>query len=109
VDLVEAETGLNLWREWAKVEIAGEDGHYEAPATTGRYAGLVLTLAKQEWPDTSAYTDAEIVYRVKKANHAGLIVASADDARVQALLDDYAARFAQDFYAYAPAPERPPG
>jgi hypothetical protein len=109
VDLVEAESGLNLWREWAKVEIAGEDGHYEAPATAERYAGLVLTLAKQEWPDTSAYTDAEIVYRVKKANHAGLIVASADGARVQALLDDYAARFAQDFYAYAPAPERPPG
>jgi hypothetical protein len=109
VDLVEAESGLNLWREWAKVEIAGEDGHYEAPPTTERYAGLVLTLAKQEWPDTSAYTDAEIVYRVKKANHAGLIVASADDGRVQSLLGDYAARFAQDFYAYAPAPERPPG
>jgi hypothetical protein len=108
VDLVEAETGLNLWREWAKVEIAGEDGHYEAPATTERYAGLVLTLARQEWPDTSAYTDAEIVYRVKKANHAGLIVASADEARVRALLDEYAARFERDFYAFAPAPERPP-
>jgi hypothetical protein len=109
VDLVEAETGLNLWREWAKVEIAGEDGHYKAPATTERYAGLVLTLAKQEWPDTSAYTDVEIVYRVKKANHAGLIVASADESRVRALLDEYATRFQQDFYAFAPAPERPPG
>jgi hypothetical protein len=108
VDLVEAETGLNMWQEWAKVEIAGEDGHYEAPATTERYAGLVLTLAKQEWPDTSAYTDVEIVYRVKKANHAGLIVASADEARVRALLDEYATRFQQDFYAFAPAPERPP-
>jgi biotin carboxylase len=108
VDLVEAETGVNLWREWAKVEIAGEDGHYEAPTTTERYAGLVLTLARQERPDTSAYTDAEIVYRVKKANHAGLIVASADEARVRALLDEYAARFERDFYAFAPAPERPP-
>ena len=108
VDLVEVETGLNLWREWAKVEIAGEDGHYEAPTTTARYAGLVLTLARQEWPDTSAYTDAEIVYRVKKANHAGLIVASADEARVRTLLDEYAARFERDFYAFAPAPERPP-
>jgi biotin carboxylase len=109
VNLVEAETGLNLWHEWAKLEIAGEDGHYEAPPTIERYAGLVLTLAKQEWPDTSAYADPEIVYRVKKAKHAGLIVASADDTRVRALLDDYAARFQQDFYASAPAPERPPG
>ena len=109
VNLVEAETGLNLWHEWAKLEIAGEDGHYEAPSTIERYAGLVLTLAKQEWPDTSAYADPEIVYRVKKAKHAGLIVASADETRVRALLDDYAARFQQDFYASAPAPERPPG
>lgn len=109
VDLVEAETGLNLWREWARLEIAGEEGRYKLPHATERYAGLVLTLAKQEWPDLSAYADPEIVYRVKKANHAGLIVASADEARVRALLDDYAARFERDFYASAPALERPPG
>src|SRR3954469_5522049 len=28
VDTIEAATGLNLWREWAKVEIAGETGTY---------------------------------------------------------------------------------
>jgi biotin carboxylase len=108
VDLVEAESGLNLWREWAKLEIAGEDGTYRVPAAADRYAGLVLTLAKQEWPDLTGYTDPEIVYRVKKANHAGLIVASADQARVRALLEEYAARFQRDFYAFVPAPERPP-
>ena len=108
VDLVEAESGLNLWREWAKLEIAGEDGTYRVPQATDRYAGLVLTLAKQEWPDMSGYTDPEIVYRVTKANHAGLIVASADESRVRTLLRQYAARFQQDFYAFAPAPERPP-
>jgi hypothetical protein len=108
VDLVEAESGLNLWREWAKLEIAGEDGSYRVPAVADRYAGLVLTLAKQQWPDVSGYTDPEIVYRVKKANHAGLIVASADEARVRALLEEYAARFQRDFYAFVPAPERPP-
>ena len=108
VDLVEAESGLNLWREWAKLEIAGEDGTYRVPPVADRYAGLVLTLAKQEWPDLTGYTDPEIVYRVKKANHAGLIVASADQARVRALLEEYAARFQRDFYAFVPAPERPP-
>jgi len=108
VDLVEAESGLNLWREWAKLEIAGEDGSYRVPAVADRYAGLVLTIAKQQWPDVSGYTDPEIVYRVKKANHAGLIVASADEARVRALLEEYAARFQRDFYAFVPAPERPP-
>jgi biotin carboxylase len=108
VDLVEAESGVNLWREWARLEIAGEDGAYRAPKAAERCAGLVLTLAKQERPDLSGYTDPEIVYRVTKANHAGLIVASADESRVRALLDQYSARFQQDFFAFVPAPERPP-
>jgi biotin carboxylase len=108
VDLVEAESGLNLWREWAKLEIAGEEGTYRVPQVTDRYAGLVLTLAKQERPDLAGYTDPEIVYRVTKANHAGLIVASPDESRVRALLAQYSARFQQDFYAFVPAPVRPP-
>jgi hypothetical protein len=108
VDLVEAETGINLWREWARLEIAGEDGHYKPPVAGDRYAGLVLTLARQETPDTSAYTDPEIVFRVSKPNHAGIIVASPDQARVEALLADYGRRFMQDFYAFAPAPDQPP-
>ena len=31
VDTIEAATGINLWREWAKVEIAGESGTYAVP------------------------------------------------------------------------------
>ncbi len=88
VDLVEAETGVNLWREWAKLEIAGEEGRYGVPQASERFAGLVLTLAKQERPDLGGYTDPEIVYRVRKAHHAGLIVASPDEARVRALVDE---------------------
>lgn len=108
VDLVEAETGLNLWREWAKLEIEGEDGAYAVPPHQHRFAGLVLTLARQARPDTSAYADPEIVYRVTKENHAGLIVASDDGERVDALLVDYARRFADDFMAFVPAPDKPP-
>ena len=53
VDVVEAATGINLWREWAKIEIAGEDQPYHLPNVKDGYAGLALTLAKQEQPDTS--------------------------------------------------------
>ena len=54
----------------------------------------------------TAYTDPEIVMRVEKRHHAGLIVASPDESRVRALLDSYASRFYVDFHASAPAPER---
>ena len=77
------------------------------PNARDQYAGLALTLARQERPDTSAYTDPEIVLRVNKKHHAGLIVRSQDPKRIVELLDSYTGRFLQDFYAFAPAPERP--
>jgi biotin carboxylase len=107
VDVVEASAGINLWREWAKIEIAGEEQPYHLPNVREQYAGLALTLSRQERPDTSAYTDPEIVYRVNKKHHAGLIVRSEDPKRVDQLLDSYTGRFMQDFYAYAPAPDQP--
>lgn len=106
VDVVEAATGVNLWREWAKIEIAGEYGAYEPPQSRGAYAGIVLSLARQAEPDTSGYTDAEIVKRVEKRHHAGLIVAAAEEQRVRELVESYASRFYRDFHASAPAPER---
>ena len=107
VDVIEAASGINLWREWARVEIAGEDGAYELPPLERRHAGIVLSLARQEHPDTSAYTAPEIVQRIRKKHHAGLIVASPSPDRVAELLDETVTRFYQDFHASAPAPDRP--
>jgi biotin carboxylase len=107
VDMIDAATGINLWREWAKVEIAGEDGTYALPSSRGGHAGIVLSLARQEDPDTSAYTAPEIVYRIKKRHHAGLILASPRPERISQLLDEHVRRFYADFHASAPAPDRP--
>ena len=106
-DVLEAASGINLWREWARLEIA--DGKAPSKITPLRkeYAGIILSLAKQEYPDTSAYTDEEIIYRVKKLHHAGLIVRAPRLERVNQLLDDYGHRFVEDFVAVAPPPERP--
>lgn len=106
VDVVHAATGINLWREWATIEIAGEHGAYTVPPLLNRFAGIALSLARQEHPDMTAYDDPEIVMRVDKRHHAGLIVASGDESRVRSLLDSYASRFYTDFHASAPAPER---
>jgi hypothetical protein len=107
VDVVEAATGINLWREWARLEIAGEDGAYDPPPARSDSGGIVLSLAKQETPDMSAYTDSEIVIRVKKPHHAGLIVASPSAERVTTLLASYTQRFYAEFHTSAPPPERP--
>ena len=106
-EVLEAASGINLWREWARLEIV--DGKAPARITPAHkeYAGIILSLAKQEDPDTSSYVDSEIIYRVKKRHHAGLIVRSPNLERVNELLDEYGRRFAEDFVAVAPPPERP--
>jgi biotin carboxylase len=107
VEVIEAATGINLWAEWARVEIAGEAGSYAPPEPRRRHAGILISLARQEHPDLSGYGDPEIVWRMTKRHHAGLIVASEDPVRVAALLDEYGRRFRDDFYATAPLPDKP--
>lgn len=106
-DVIENATGVNLWREWAKLEVGAGKAPYALPAAREDYAGVIVSLAKQEQPDTSAYNDPEIVYRVKKYHHAGFIVKSAKPSRVQELLGGYARRFVNDFVASQPLPDKP--
>ena len=106
-EMIEAATGLNLWREWARIEVAGGDGSYMLPAVREEYAGVILSLARQEEPDTSGYNDPEVFMRIKKHHHAGLILRSADQQRVQTLLEHYSLRFVQEFMAVEPPREKP--
>ena len=106
-ETVEAATGVNLWREWARIELATPESPYEPPAARGEYGGVAVSLARQEWPDTSSYDDPEVVFRARKRGHVGLVVRSPDYARLVALLEDYRRRFAADFLAVAPAESRP--
>lgn len=105
-ETLEAATGINLWREWANVELARDVHPYTLPAHRRDYAGVALALAKQEWPDTSAYTDPEIVHRVRKRHHVGLIVRSESYERVQEVLGRYVTRISEDFLAVLPPLER---
>jgi hypothetical protein len=106
-DVVEAASGINLWREWAKLEVGVGKVPYTLPPLRNDHAGIIVSLARQERPDTSAYTDAEIVYRVKKYHHAGFVVKSTQVTRVQELLDSYTLRFRDDFMASQPIPDKP--
>ena len=107
-DLVEVSTGVNLWREWARLEVAYLRGEtYVPPESFESYAGSVLCLAQTAEPDTSGFNAPEIVVRMKKHHHAGLIVRSGDPERVRTLLDEYSSEFARRFLASMPPPEKP--
>jgi hypothetical protein len=105
-DLVEASTGVNLWREWARVEVNGGDHPYAPPPARRDYSGMIVTLARQEHPDTTSYADPEICWRMTdNPHHVGLIVKSPDRARVVELIESYEPRVRADFMAQMPAPK----
>lgn len=107
-EMIEAASNINLWREWANVEVANaRKGEYHLPPVKQAYAGIIVCLAKQEWPDLSAYNDPEVVWKLKKEHHAGLILRSHDNARIVELLEQYGERFVQDFLAFMPQLDKP--
>lgn len=106
-DVVEFATGMNPWVEWARLECAALfDRPYSLPKISQGHAGSIICLARQQQPDTSAYTDPEVVQRLHKHHHAGVLVQSPSAERIEALTAQYAQRFLQEFCATMPAPEK---
>lgn len=105
-NVLEQACNFNLWREWAKLETATSERPYKLPKLRKEFAGIALALANVDEPDTSHYADEEIVYRVKKQKHVGLIFAAPKQKRIDELLATYSERITSDFLAVAPAKER---
>ena len=101
-EMIEAASGLNLWREWARVEVANarnKNIHYRR---SNKVRGHYGVSCPTRMADMSAYNDPEIVWKLVKEHHAGLIVQSPTPERVQQLLDQYGERFSYHFMAFMP-------
>ena len=104
-ETIAAASGINLWREWARIELATPERPYVLPPLRHDYGGVAVSLAREEHPSTFSYTEPEILYRVTKPWHVGLVIGSPDYERVTNLLTRYATRFGEEFTAVAPAEE----
>ena len=106
-EMVEAASGINLWGEWANIESATFHGtDYSLPKVKKLYSGIVVSLSRYEHPDSSSFTDNEIVWKMNKPWHIGLIVASDSKDRVLKLLDQYTRRISEEFHASLPARDK---
>lgn len=105
--LVEASTGINLWREWAKIELNKDTDNYKIPAAKKNFAAIITSLSKQQFPDLSSYNDPEIFWKLKKDYHAGIVISSPDKKRVEKLVEQYTKRFYNDFFTTAKMGETP--
>ncbi|MBK8633864.1 MAG: ATPase [Saprospiraceae bacterium] len=107
-EMVEAASGINLWAEWAKIEIAAKlNVPYKLPETEKQHAGIVISLSRYEWPDLGPFVDEEICWKMIKKHHIGFIVRSKVQQRVVQLLETYTSRIQSEYHASLPAPDRP--
>ena len=107
-DVVEFASRINPWIEWARIEVATLFGmEYALPNVTQFYAGSVICLSRQERPDTRGYDAPEVVKRLDRHHHAGLIVRADSAERVEQLVTQYSDRFLQEFCAIEPPPDHP--
>ncbi len=108
-EMVEYSSGINLWREWAKIETAvAIGGTYELPPIDDYYSGIIISLSSHQWPDYSLFNDPEIVWKMNDEYHIGLIVRSKNRERVMELMEKYALMIRDlGYHASAPAPDKP--
>jgi biotin carboxylase len=103
-EMVEYSSGISLWEEWAKLELAQLKGEkYVLPAITKDYAGIVVSLIRDYRPDYAAFSDKEICWTMDKDYHIGIIIKADNRQRILDLLDDYAKRIFESSHASAPS------
>ncbi len=106
--LVEQECGVNLWREWARLEVAylkGED--YKVRPHNPRLGGLLLCLSKQEEPPMDRFSHPGVTWRLAENYHAGLVAASKDAEELTGLMTRYHRQLEEGILAVAPPTQKP--
>ncbi len=106
-EMVNYATGVNLWSEWARLEVAQFRGEaYACPQVHRQFAGLLVSLSRFEWPDMAPFDAPEIVWKLHKKQHLGFILQSTNRERILHLLEEYAQLVSREYHASLPPPEK---
>ncbi len=90
-ELVEATSGLNLWAEWAKLEVAQHRPPYELPTPEKQYGGLAICMIPWEYVDlTRLGSQPGVQYVQPKPYHLAALVTSDEADEVEAKVLDQA-------------------
>ena len=107
-DMVQASTGINIWREWAKIEDALlRNKSYEVAKPTGFSAGLIIALAKELKPDYEEFECEEVVRFLQIDYHVGIVYKSDKMEMVQQRLDEAAEKINDHHLNILPQKSKP--
>lgn len=107
-DLVEASSGINIWREWAKIEDALlQNTTYKINKPTGFSAGLIIALAKELHPDYQEFECEEVVKFLPIDYHVGIVYKSDKPEKVSERLDEAAEKINDHHLRILPPKDKP--
>ena len=107
-DLVEASTGINLWREWAKIENAWlKNTSYDLAKPTELFAGLIICLSRDKTPDFKEFEAPQVYKYLPMDYHVGLVYQSDNANEIQELLDDAARKINDHHISIMPPKSKP--
>ena len=107
-DMVEAATGINIWREWARLEDALlQNKTYEIEKPTGFFAGLLVALVNKSQPDTSLYEGEEIIKFLPIENHIGIVYKSTEEGKIDEKLHAHAEKITNELLHILPPKMKP--
>lgn len=107
-DLVEASSGINIWKEWARIEDALlKNKNYEVEKPTGFYAGLIIALTKHQFPDYTEFECNEVVKFLPIDYHVGIVYKSSDENEVMEKLDEAAEKITEHLLNILPPKDKP--
>ena len=107
-DLVEASTGINLWREWARIENALlKNTKYEIKKSTGFAAGLIVAKKKKKVPNYEKFHCDEVEKFLQLDYHIGIVYKSDSKEKIQEKLDEAALIITQEYLNILPPKTKP--
>lgn len=90
-DLVEAATGINLWREWAKIENAClKKSDYKIKESQQLFGGLMICLITEKEPNYQNFEQPEVYKILPMDYHFGIVFQAKEAERIELLLDETA-------------------
>lgn len=107
--LVRAQSGIDLWQEWARVQIAqvqSKKYKLKVPKKT-KHGGILLCLSRQAEPDLGLFPDSEVFWKMGEDYHVGVVIRSDNYDRVTELMSEYQQRIEDDVLAVRPPTAKP--
>ena len=109
-DMIEAATGINIWKEWAKLETALlRDEKYSVHETKNLFGGLLVALAKDKHPDTQSFDCPEVDRFLHKDYHIGIVYKSDNYEKLLKRLDEATDKVTNELLSILPPKEKVSG